>query len=285
MSQPPADTQAPNLPFDRDHPWWGNFPLAVGMCRRWRLGPLTFWVQRLAFEWRLAHMVNDDQVAYEAGVIDADEDLTLLPGMQRHCLADDVTGIHIMPALADRPIISKPEKPLFIPSGEEVTLFMAFPLWLRLDAGTPRRPLKDLPTVRLSDTWYGSSIQEGGLCYASRNFGRLVIDELARRPHRVTTAVVLHNRSPEPLYVDRLNVPLPNLSLYQDASGCLWTERVRLERRENETGLHLEVGRGLPSEAEDARLIALPRHGPRRNALARALGNLLSLTQAPTPND
>ena len=180
------------------------------------------------------------------------------------------------PALADRPVVSKPEKPLYISSGESVVVYLSFPLWLRLEAGEPARLLKELPTLRLSDTWFGPSTREGGLCYASRNFGRLALDEPMRRPHRVLTAVQICNRASDPLCVERINVPLPHLSLYQDDAGVLWTEALTMEGHDVASPLTVDIGRLPPPEANDPELVALPRLGPRRGTLARAFSSLWS---------
>ena len=43
--------------------WWGTFELPEGEARRWRVGPVTLWIQRLRGEWRVLHEHADDPLA------------------------------------------------------------------------------------------------------------------------------------------------------------------------------------------------------------------------------
>ena len=262
--------------FARARPWWGEVVVPSNAQARWRLGPLTVWLQRLPNEVRLAWRSQEDAFAYEVARLGPPEDLRDDPNMQRYCFGQDLERVRVQPALPDRPVVSKPEKPLYIFAGEQVTLYLSFPLWLSIEAGAPARRLLEVPTLRLSDTWSGPSTQEGGLCYASRNFGRLAVDEIGARPYRVLTAVHLQNQALEPLCVERIIVPLPHMSLFQDAAGVMWTESLTLAAAEARGPLQPSIGRGPPPEARQAQLVAEPRLCARRSPLARAFGNLLS---------
>ena len=264
-------------PFSREHPWWGQWSLPIGHQVRWSLGPLTLWIQHLRHEWRLAWRNEEDVFAYEVAEQSPPEDLIDQPNLQRYCFGQDIETVELKPSLADRPVVSKPEKPLYIASGEDVALYLSFPLWIRIEAGPSVRLLKELPTLRLSDTWFGPSTQEGGLCYASRNFGRVTLTEQLQRPHRILTAVRLSNHAPDPWCIERINVPFPNLSIYQDKAGVLWTEAITLERRALESHFEVVVGRGPPPEAREAQAISPARQVVSKTTLSRAIGTLWSL--------
>ena len=266
----------PAFDFSRVHPWWGQVAIPGNMQVRWQLGPLTVWLQRLPNEMRLAWRNEEKAMAYEVAAVGAPEDLADDLHMERYGFSQDLDQVHVVPALPDRPVVSTPEKPLHVFAGEQVVLYLTFPLWLRIEAGTPPRRLLDLPTLRLSDTWFGPPTQEGGLCYASHNFGRLALDEVRPRPHRALTAVHLRNHAAEPLCVERIHVPLPHLSLYQDRAGVIWTENLILERHEVQAPLVALLGHGPPPEAEDAQRVVPPRQAQKRHPLARALGGLIS---------
>ncbi|HLA40420.1 MAG TPA: hypothetical protein VJ417_10500, partial [Candidatus Glassbacteria bacterium] len=195
--------------------------------------------------------------------------------MTRVSLKSTAEVIEIMPALADRPVVVRPEKPFYVLPGEEVTFYVGTPLWIRIESGRQKARLVDLPLHRPSDTWFGPSTMVGELCYASRIFGKLTPEEISFRPHRAHTAILLRNRSAGSVLLDRFNLPVPNLSLYYDQNGNLWTQTVSLEMGEKEQEASLRLNANAPKEALAARHLAGPRQKPEQNILTRTLGYLI----------
>jgi hypothetical protein len=118
---------------------------------------------------------------------------------------------------------------------------------------------------------------EGEMCYATRTYGRLRLEEARPGPHRVLTAARIVNRAAEPLTIERLNLPVRTLSIYsENGSTRLWTEAVTLERGEGEELAELTVGDGPGADVDDAELVTPPREPPEGNYLFRAFGKLFS---------
>jgi hypothetical protein len=90
------------------------------------------------------------------------------------------------PMLADRPVVVRARQSVFIPPGEEAMLYLSTPVWVSIDLGEPARALREIPVLRLSDTWFGPSTREGELCYAARTHARNHLDQVPRRPHRAS---------------------------------------------------------------------------------------------------
>ena len=268
---PPDDTK-------QDAVWWGEFVVPPNQQGRWQLGALTAWVQHLSNEWRVAWRLGEDNADHAAQVLAPGrlEPLAEELNLRRFCFAHQCNNVHTAPALPDRPVVTKPDKPLYVFPGEQATLYLSFPLWLRIEIGDPPRLLQELPSFRLSDTWFGPNTREGELCYASRTLGRLHLSELARRAHRAVTAVIIRNRAADSLYVERLNVNLPMLSLYRDTGGMLWTNALTLERLEGQGMASLEIERRPPPEAKGAAFVSGPRQTDQRNLLVRAFSSFLS---------
>jgi hypothetical protein len=82
------------------------------------------------------------------------------------------------------------------------------------------------------------------------------------------------NRAQTPLSVERLKLPLPNMSLFETADGQLWTETVTLHREQDGELAPLELGQTPPSHVEGASLLAGPREEPVRGSLIRAFGGV-----------
>ena len=120
--------------------------------------------------------------------------------------------IALTPALADRPVVARPEKPFCLPAGAEAVVYVSSPLWVVLSTAQDLK-LAEIPIVRPSDTWLGPSTREGELCYASRTFLRLSLDNLPRRPHRATSMVRILNHADTALPLRALKLPAPPIWL------------------------------------------------------------------------
>jgi hypothetical protein len=179
----------------------------------------------------------------------------------------------VMPALADRAVVIRPDKPLYVPAGEEVTLYISTPLWMCIEVGEPAHLLQEIPSYRSSDTWFGASTLDGELCYASRTTARLLLEDVPPRFHRALTPILIHNEAEDALLLERIRLPVQHLSLFQAANDFLWTERVTLDREKSGEQAALHLGAGAPPEAAQARLIRPPRHPLRTNVIVRTFSS------------
>ncbi len=255
--------------------WWREYTLEDGQTGRWRIGALTLWAQRRIGEWRLAHGSTndpfDDAVSVEApcaGPIPSQGVTATRYGMKH---TDGVLALE--PALPDRPVVSRPDTPFYVLAGEEVRLYISAPIWVRVRAGG--RKLLEVPVYRPSDTWFGPSTREGEICYDTRTSCRTELSDLPRRPHRAVAAVRIRNRTGEPVLIERLNLPVPFLSVYASPAGTLWTQGVTLEMANEGGTAELRIDKGAPSEAQGAALVSGPREDTDRNLLVRALSALI----------
>jgi len=176
--------------------WWetGRFP--VGTAGRWRIGPLELWIQRLEGEWRIASEQGDDPLddALEREVPCVIDGVLDRESTERYASNSKTEVIRLAAALADRSVVTRSDKPLHVPPGEEISVFVSSPLWVRIEAGEPGKLLRELPVFRPSDTWFGPNTREGELCYASRTHHRLRLEQIPARPHRAVTSVLVRNR-------------------------------------------------------------------------------------------
>ncbi len=252
--------------------WWGDFDFKPYARRCWRLGPLSLWVTRLTNEWQIGHRWSDDPLDETIELIDDAEipdDLEL----RRYLFSSGGRTLRMTPRVPDRPFVTRPEMPVLIPSGEQATLYMASPLWVELAAGDPLKPFCTIPIWRASSTWFGEDTIEGTLCYATRTRARLEPTTLRRGP-RVTTAVLVSNTHDEPLRVERLALPLPQMSVFCADDGQLWTEAATVSYHPA-VKAPAKIDSEPPREVGAAVRISGPREDPRANILARALSAAL----------
>ncbi|HET7396233.1 MAG TPA: hypothetical protein VFK12_07315 [Gammaproteobacteria bacterium] len=256
------------------HPiWWGEFTLPQHTMGRWHIGPLELWVQHLAGEWRLAWQSGEELMQ---PVTSVELNLPIRPLNQdmqvcRFSFRETSKPLRLLPTLADRAVVVRPEMPLFIPSGEEVTLFVSTTLWVSVYAGQHSPMLVEMPTLRPSDTWFGPNTRQGELCYASRTLAHTQVEDVTPRPHRAITPVQIRNHAHEPLRLERLSVPVPLLTLYQNQVGDFWTQPVLLERSGRDGQARLQLGNARLPDGMNARQIGVPRQLDDEVSMFRAL--------------
>jgi hypothetical protein len=262
-------------------PWWGPFALETGAGGEWQVGPSTLWIVRGSRDWRVVHRPSTapaaaDPLAERSGatvpmaddalqavLADASDALATHRFSVRHTQA----ALALRPALADRPVVARPEHPLSVLPDEAVTLYLSTPLWIQVERAGSGRRLTELPSLRMSDTWFGASTQTGTLCYATRTAGRLHLDRLPRRLHRAVTPLKVRNRADEPLALERVQLPTPHLSLYGTPDDALWSDAVTMTHRTSGEGAQVQIQEGPPPDVAGAERLQDPREQSRQGLI------------------
>jgi hypothetical protein len=292
----PPDTPEEPLSEPLEPIWWGGIDVSVGAAASVRVGPARIVAQRRRHEWRV-YLERDDESnetgearARRLARADADDVPNGTPAL-RASFAESPGRLVVSAAQADRPVVVRPDSPLAIQPGETVTMFVSTPVWIVLTIAQPRRGgakkgaagadgepllLLEAPSERPTDTWFGPNTRTGELCYATRTSGRLDLDEVPQRPHRIVTPVRIENKAADALEFQRLQVPLPLLAVHRDANGALWTNGVTLTRDSGGDLAAVRVDRSPPrTAAGGVERLAEPRSIVAGNAVVRAFGRLL----------
>lgn len=255
--------------------WWEPQQVPVGQTLSCRIGPLHLRVEHTASEWRIA-------TDYEEEAPDAAPPVVL--ELTFESLADDdierfvmprTSGpLRLKPLLPDRAVVIRPRQPLFLPSNSETVLYLSVPVWLQIQVGTSRPTvLREVPALRLSDTWFGPSTREGEFCYSDKTRARSTLAEVPYRPHRVLTPVRIRNEADTVLPLEKLSLPVPSLSVYGAADGSLHTQGVSLFRSSDSDMATMKIDEKLPTSNGPMTLISTPRQ-PGRGGLVRAFSLL-----------
>lgn len=266
--------------------WWGTFDFSEDDAACWQVGPTSLWIHRSARSWRIIYSSSHDGLDESASVeaprpVDQTELLPDEPpegavvlrySFQR--IAD--RQIILTPVLADRAIVVRPESPLYILAGENLTIYASTPVWIRIEAGSPARLLTEIPSQRPSDTWFGPDTMEGELCYAVRIAGRLRLSSLPLRLHRAITPIHVNNKASDALYVNRIQIPVQYLSLYRGDSDFLWTPPVNLDRETSGDLAAVRLEHSPPAEAGAATLLSPARFEVRSSMIIRTFSSIFS---------
>lgn len=253
--------------------WWEPATVAVGHHLDAQIGPLKLQLSHGKDEWALSMTTGPEEDAPQKAQFTTGRG-QLESVDERFVHAGDSDQVTLLPLLADRPVVIRPHQPVFLLSGQTITLYLSTPVWLKIMVGEPPVLLKELPALRQSDTWFGPNTREGELCYAGRTQARHDPNELPDRPHRAITPLTIHNKAPSPLQLEKISLPVPMLALYGDPSGNLWSQSVTLTR-EGQTDLaSVRIDSKAPESGQALTRLAEPRQEPGRSGVTRAFGLL-----------
>lgn len=261
-------------------PWWGEVELELGETVLWKIGPMRLWLHRGPAEWRLAHTWADVDEAMGWELFRAAEWPTEGASSERFAVTETGPAVQLRPLTADRPLVVRPRTPFRVLPGQQSRAFMSAPLWLEARVGSGGLALREIPTKRLSDTWFGATTRSGELCYALKTNARTDLGELPRASYRLVTPVVIENRGMDSLLVERLNLPAPFLSIYGSPGGEAWSEEVHMLWDEDGDMAELDLRPGPPPEAHGAARLTEPRRIARKGHLFRAFGSLLGIWES-----
>lgn len=248
---------------------WGRFKLPSGEGMETVLGPLTILLRKEGDEIRLSHRR-------------ADGSGPALPGQhvqgewERWASSRELEEVEFLPAFPDRPLVLQPENPFRLLPGARARIFVRVPVTLQVRVpGTGGALLAELPTLVLSDTWWGS-FEEGEIAYWLHITARREAGSDVFLPDRILCPLSLENRSREDLPVEKILLRVAHLTIFRGA-GSLWSDEVRIRYRGEEEGSELEMTGRTPPEAPGANRLASPRIPMARGFTARTFARLRAL--------
>jgi hypothetical protein len=233
--------------------WPRDIEIPASHHVEWDLGVRVVWCERRPDQWLVgwSDPERDDREDVAETVREGSPD-----DAARIRLTDPSTEhtVRLQVRPCPRPVVSRPVLPLTIPCHGRTVVFVGVPIWLRLTSGDT--VLADVAATRLSDTWFGTPT-EGVMGYATRTALRTSVEAIPRRPYRALSRLEIDNQADEPLVLERLLIPAPNLGLFE-ADGRLWTNDVFLSRELVEENASVRIRSGPPRGTVGARQVAAP---------------------------
>ena len=266
----------------KSQPWWGTFDFTEHPCQSWVLNDRSITIRRDTAEWK----IWDHRSAQES-MSQYCQQLPCRPDFEpSETLASDVTLIRLLqgpeenkliikPALADRFIVVSPSAALHLLPGEAATLYVSTPLWFTARTSENSKPVIDLPFWRPSDSWFGPSTREGEMCYAKYTDARLDLNLLEQKQHRAVTPVHVINQAEDVLAFERINIPVPLLTLYADTENQLWTNQLTLTLND-ERDIEVDIAQVAPFDSLVPEPVNTPRTPSGKRTLMRNLSSLFA---------
>ena len=258
--------------------WWGEFTFEHHQQRCWRLGERAIILKRLENEWNSWNVetLTDNNEAMVVGDIKDFCPVDDKAKLGRYLQQNTSDKLRILPLLADRSVVARPDTPLTLLAGEKSRLYVSTPIWFSAQILPKEECLLDLPFWRPSDSWFGPSTRVGQICYAKYTAARVQLDNLEQRPHRAITPITVINNHDQPLTIERINVPVTLLHLYADEAHQLWTTGISVHRERQTDNVALHLDKHAPVEALSAALINGPRVNTEQSILIRSISSLFA---------
>lgn len=241
----------------------------------YEIGPLRLWIQRTSHEWQIATeglTGVEDRLA-----VSRPEWAPVDVVWRRWAFRDESDGAQLEPVMPDRALVVRPESSLVIPPGEEVLFFVSIPLWVRakVAAASGFITLLEVPTVVLSNTWFGETT-DGDLCYALKTGASRSLAGIKRGGYRVVCPLMLRNHSEDQLNFQKICLRTQYVKIYAGATRY-WTDSVTITYEGRQQLSTINYGTQAPDHEPISGEIGPAREVVRKNLVQRSFGNLRSM--------
>ena len=202
-------------------------------------------------------------------------------------ISDEPKSVEISPLLPDRPLIAKIESPFSLAAGTEKLIFIRIPLWIAVNStGKEEIKLLEAPLQILSNTWFGN-FESGELCYwasvraeqpqaGKPQAEQPQAEQQAQQTLKALCSVRLSNMANESLPVEKMYLPVPNLTLF-NADGRLWTDEVAVSCRGADEAGQVKFTGKPPENLIHVSIAAAPRQTSAKNIFLKSFSSINSI--------
>lgn len=172
----------------------------------------------------------------------------------------------ISPALPEKPLVFKGSQ-LHVSPGQRLTFFLKIPITVQVyfSKNLPGNFMKELPTRRLSDSWFGEPYEGEPALVLGNEFSRSMYTSGVSSSDAICP-VTIHNNSSIVLEVERLIIRAEYLTLYKKEDKMI-TSQVAIEYKGKEVTSSVSYLFSKLFHGDKGEVLARPRNEPSRNLL------------------
>ena len=186
------------------------------------------------------------------------------------------TEIEIAPVFPNLPVIVSSEYPLKISAGAKIQIFTRIPVWVQVKLPAQNYVLAELPSLKLSRTWFGNPI-EGELCYWQKTKARRKLSELNDAPYFIKCPITIHNKTHEDLDFEKFCYRVDRLSIF-NVNNELWADETLIEYHGEDQNSDITMNGKLPSTVGEGTLLTKPRNPVSKSFATRTFKKLFDDT-------
>jgi len=230
---------------------WGDIPLKPGEIKTIRMADLSAFIHLLNNEIKIAFIYSNNDMTDTANLDHLD--------WQRWPQDKKILKIKVHPVLPDRPVLIKPESLLYLPEYSETRIFCRLPLFIRISLvfNTKTDDLIDIPTIKLSKTWFGT-FKEGEICYSITSGTRTEIETDPQRPFLAICPLKLRNKTKEQFPTDKICLRTDYLSLFIH-NEQIWTDETSISYTGKNEISQVNFSGRQPNGLDGAKILTRPK--------------------------
>lgn len=177
------------------------------------------------------------------------------------------TDLKVTPVFPDLPIVVFSEYPLKVLPGTSIQIYTRIPIWIRISLKKNDHVLSELPSLKLSKTWFGTPV-EGELCYWATTKARRNLSRVEKKPYVVNCPIQITNKATADLDFEKFCYRVEQLKIYEYEQE-LWADETQITYQGEELLSDITMSGKLPKGMEKSVLLSGPRNKARRNLAIR----------------
>ena len=248
--------------------WKNLVPYEGDSLRHYRLGPLHVWIQRKNDEIWIAHGYEHEWPEDQPPGDVPPEQVT----WARWACRNPDQPITLAPVFPDLPIVVSSEFPLKIDRGSKIKIYTRIPVWLRIMLDKSEYLLTEIPSVKLSRTWFGTPL-EGELCYWLTTKARRELTNVEKKTYVVNCPKWIINDSDEELNFDKFCFRVERLGIYR-FDDELWAGETEIVYHGEESNSEITMTGKLPKGLGKAAQLSKPRNPVQKSLATRTFKKL-----------
>ena len=250
---------------------WGNHSLADGQIKKVSTGDLHLWLKYQNEEVWIA-------AAYESELSDNKDSEGPPADVEWGRWAINAKGneLQLTPVFSDLPLIIRSEYELKVSPGTKIQIFSRIPVWVRISPAKSETVLIELPTVKLSRTWFGTPV-EGELCYHATTKARRDLSHVDKKPFVVSCPILIHNKSNEILNFEQFCFRVERLSMYEYEDD-FWADETQIIYHGADMNSDVIMTGKLPQGIDKKKLISKPRKQIQKSLATRTFKRIFEDT-------
>lgn len=243
---------------------WGSYQFENEETNYLSIGHLHLWIRRRNDEVWIGHQYYEGPDNESS--LNGDQPPSQLE-WARWAPKGNPDTITVMPVFPDLPMVISSEYPLKVATGSSITIYTRIPIWTRISTGEQATTLIELPTIKLSKTWFGTPM-EGELCYWSTTKARRSLEAVERKPYLVNCPILITNKTADDLSFEKFCFRVERLKIFEYEDE-LWADETHITYHGEEQHSDISMSGRLPEKMGKGTLLNAPRKPIERSLATR----------------
>ncbi|MDR8394573.1 hypothetical protein NC796_25735 [Aliifodinibius sp. S!AR15-10] len=236
------------------------------------LGDLHVWLQQKNEEIWIANRYKQELYGRVTAKTVPPEDLS----WSRWAYKTPGDKVQVLPVFPDLPVVISSEFPLTISPGAKIQIVTRIPIWMRTTFSNSSYVLREIPSVKLSKTWFGTPL-EGELCYWSTTKARRSLEGVEPRPYMVNCPIWISNKDSEDLHFEKFCFRVERLGIHR-FNDELWAGETQIVHHGEDSNSDITMTGKLPTNLGKGEQLTKPRNPVHRSLATRTFKKLFDDT-------